>query len=77
VWYMVRNLHCTVTIDSVLVNSKTHNAFLPPVHAMFDHDCPLAVKPASTQWRLLPKQTWTDSLPIHMLLSVVSVLVVA
>ena len=29
-------------------NSKTQNAFLFPVHAMFRHDCPLAVKPAST-----------------------------
>jgi len=37
-----------VTIDSVLANSKTQNAFLFPVHAMFRHDCPLAVKPAST-----------------------------
>jgi len=26
--YMVRNLRCTVTIDSVLANSKTQNAFL-------------------------------------------------
>jgi len=23
VWYMIRNLRCTVTIDSVLANSKT------------------------------------------------------
>jgi len=29
-------------------NSKTQNAFLFPVNAMFRHDCPLAVKPAST-----------------------------
>jgi hypothetical protein len=27
----------TVTIDSVLANSKTQNAFLFPVHAMFRH----------------------------------------
>jgi len=26
VWYMIRNLRCTVTIDSVLANSKTQNA---------------------------------------------------
>jgi hypothetical protein len=46
-WYTVRNLRCTVTIDSVLVNSKTQNAFLFPAQAKFHHDCPLAVKPAS------------------------------
>jgi hypothetical protein len=69
------NLRCTVTIDSVLANSKTQNSFLFPVHAIFRHDCLLAVKPASTPCRLLPKQTWTDSVPIDMLLSAVSVLV--
>jgi hypothetical protein len=37
---------------------------------MFRHDCPLAVKPASTQ------KTWRDYLLIDMLLSAVSVLVV-
>ena len=45
--YMVRNLRCTVTIDSVLANSKTQNAFLFTVHAIFRHDYPLAVEPAS------------------------------
>jgi hypothetical protein len=35
VWHIVRNLHCTVTIDSVLANSKTQNAFLFPAHAMY------------------------------------------
>jgi hypothetical protein len=48
-----------------------------PVLAIFHHDCPLAVKTASTPWCLLPKQTWRDSLPTHMLLSAVSILVVA
>jgi hypothetical protein len=43
---------------------------------MFRHDCPLTVKPVSTPWRLLPKQTWRDSLSIDKLLSAVSVLVV-
>jgi hypothetical protein len=43
------------------------NAFLFPVHAMFRHDCPLAVKPASTPRRLVHKKTWRDSLPIDML----------
>jgi len=74
--YMVRNLRCTVTIDSVLANSKTQNAFLLPVHAMFRHDCLLAVKPTSTPRRLVHKNTWRNSLPIDMLLSAVSLLVV-
>ena len=38
VWYMIRNLRCTVTIDSVLANSKTQNAFLFTVNAIFRHD---------------------------------------
>jgi hypothetical protein len=66
-----------VTIDSVLSNSKTQNAFLFSVHAIFRHDCPLAVKPASTLRRLVYKKTWRDSLPIDILLSAVSFLVVA
>ena len=45
-----------VTNDSVRANSKTQNAFLFPVHAMFRHDCPLAVKPASTPRRLVDKK---------------------
>ena len=57
-------------------SSKTQNTFLFPVHAMFRHDCPLAVKPASMQQCLEHKKTWRDSLPIDMLLSAVSVLVV-
>jgi len=73
VWYMVRNLRCTVTTDSVLANSKTQNAFLFPVHAMFRHDYPIVVKPASTPRRLVNR----NSLPIDMLLSAVSVVVVA
>jgi hypothetical protein len=77
VWYMVRSLRCTVTIDSVLANCKTQNAFLSPVYAMFRYDCPLAVKPASTSWRLLPKKTCRESPPIDVLLSAVSVLAVA
>jgi hypothetical protein len=72
-----RNFHCTVTIDSDLANSKTQNTFLSPVIIRFCHDCPLAVKLASTPWRLLPKQSREDSLAIDMLLSAVSVLVVA
>ena len=76
VWYMVRNLRCTVTTDSVLANSKTQNAFLFPVHAMFRHDCPLAVKHASTPWRIVQMQTRRDSLLIDMLLSAVTFLIV-
>ena len=77
VWYMIRNLRCTVTIDSVLANSKTHNALFFTVNAIFRHDYPLAVEPGSTPRPLVQKKTWRDSLPIDMLLSAVSVLVVA
>jgi hypothetical protein len=60
---------------AILADSKTQKASLFPVHAMFRHDCPLTVKPASTQWNLV-KKTWRDSAPIDMFLSAVSVLVV-
>ena len=76
VWYMIRNLRCTITIDSVLANSKTQNAFLFSVNAIFLHDYPLAVESGSTP-RPLVQKTWRDSLPIDMLLSAVSVFVVA
>jgi hypothetical protein len=37
---------------------------------VFKHDAiGLTLKPASTPWCLTPKQTWRDSLPIDMLLS--------
>ena len=75
--YMVRNLRCTVTIDSVLANSKIQNALLFTVHAIFRHDYPLAVEPASTPRPLVQKKTLRDFLPIDMLLSAVYVLVVA
>ena len=48
VWYMIRKLRCTITIDSVLTNSKTQNAFLFTVNANFCHDYPIAVEPGST-----------------------------
>ena len=48
----------------------------PGLWAIFLHDYPLAVEPGSTP-RPLVKKTWRDSPPIDMLLSVVSVLVVA
>ena len=41
------------------------------------HDYPLAVEPGSTPRPLVQKKSWRDSLPIDMLLSAVSVLVVA
>jgi len=75
--YMVRNLRCIVTIDSVLANSKTQNAFLFTVHAIFRHDYPLAVEPASTPGPLVQNKTLRDSVPIDMLLSALSFLVVA
>ena len=56
VWYMIRNLRCTVTIDSVLSNSKTQNAFLFTVKAIFLHDYPLAVEPGSTPRPLVLKK---------------------
>ena len=77
VWYMIRNLRCTVTIDSVLANSMTQNVFLFTVSAIFLHDYPVVVEPGSTPRPLVQKKTWRDSLPIDMLLSAVSVLVVA
>jgi hypothetical protein len=42
------------------------NAFLFPVHTMFRHDCPLAVKPASASPHVVHKKIWRDSLPIDM-----------
>ena len=47
------------------------------MHAIFRHDYPLAVEPASTPRPLVQKGTLRDSVPIDMLLSAVSVLVVA
>jgi hypothetical protein len=62
---------------AILADSKTQNASLFSVHAMFSHYCPLTVKLASTPWNLVNKKnTWRDSAPIDMFLSAVSVLVV-
>ena len=47
------------------------------MQAIFRHDYPLAVEPESTPRPLVQKKTLRDSLPIDMLLSAVSVLVVA
>jgi hypothetical protein len=75
--YTVRNVRYTATIDSVLVNSKIRNDLFFPAHAMFRHECPVAVKSSSTPRRLVHNKTWRDYLLIDMLLSAVSVLVVA
>ena len=56
VWYMIRNLRCTVTIDSVLANSKTQNTFLFTLNAIFHHDYLIAVEPGSTPWPLVQKK---------------------
>ena len=56
VWYMIRNLRCTVTIASVLANSKTQNASLFTVNAILLHDYPLAVEPGSTPKPLVQKK---------------------
>ena len=76
--YMIRNLRCTVTIDSVLANSKTQNVFLFTVNAIFRQS---RLPPSGGTWMYAKapstKKTWIDSLPIDMLLSAVSVLVVA
>ena len=64
-------------VDSVLANSKTQNAFLFTVNAIFRHDYPLAVEPGGTPRPLVQKKTWRDSLPIDMFLSAVSALVFA
>ena len=77
VWYMIRNLRCTITTDSVMANPKKQNAFLFTVNGIFLHDYPLAVEPGSTPRPLVQKKTWRNSLPIDMLLSAVSVFVVA
>ena len=47
------------------------------MNAIFRHDYPLAVEPASTPRPLVQKKIWRYSLPIDMLLSAVSVLVAA
>jgi len=60
-----------------LANSKTQNAFLFTVNAIFRHDYPLAVELGTTPRPLVQKKTWRDSLTIDMLLSADSVLVVA
>ena len=66
-----------VTVDSVLSNSKTER-FLIHCERHFSSRLP----PSGETWKYAKapstkKKTWRDSLPIDMLLSAVSVLVVA
>jgi len=77
VWYKIQNFRCTVTIDSVLANSKTQNTFLFTVNAIFRHNYPPSGGTCKYTKAPSTKKNWRDSLPIDMLLSAVSVLVVA
>jgi hypothetical protein len=61
----------------ILAKSKTQTAYLFPVHAMFCHDCPPSGETCKYATAPSTKKTWRDSLSIDMLLSAVSVLVVA
>jgi hypothetical protein len=60
---------------AILADSKTQNASLFPVHAMFRHDCPLTVKLASMQWNFVNRKKLGEILHL-LILSAVSVLVV-
>ena len=75
-WYMVRNL-CAVTIDSVLVNSKTERFLIPGPRHVSSRLLPSGETCQYTKASVT--QTYLDrfSLPIHMLLPAVCVLVVA
>jgi len=64
---------------AILADSKIQNASLFHVHAMFRHDCPLAVKPASTPRSLVHTKKKLGEI-LYLLIcyfSPVSVLVVA
>ena len=54
-------LHTVALKKSMLLWSP----ILERSYAMFPHVCPLAVKAASTPWRLLLKRTWTDRLSTY------------
>jgi hypothetical protein len=74
----LQHVQVTVTGNSWLRKEKWSVDFArgndtKHIHAIFCHDYPLAVEPASTPRPLVQKR---DSLPIDMLLSAVSVLVV-
>ena len=75
-WYMIRNLRCTVTILSFGKFQDTER-FLIHCERYFSSRLP----PSGGSWKYTKapstKKTSRDSLPIDMLLSAVSVLVVA
>ena len=76
VWYMIRNLRCTVTVDSSFGKFQDTERFLIHCERHFSSRLP----PSGGTWKYAKapstkKKTWRDSLPIDMLLSAVSVLV--
>ena len=76
-WYMIRNLRCSVSIDSFWQIPR-HRTFSYSLERHFSSRLP----PSGGTWKFAnapskKKKTWRDSLPIDMLLSAVSVLVVA
>ena len=77
VWYMILNLRCTVTIDSSFGKFQDTERFLIHCERHFSSRLP----PSGGTWKYAKapstKNAWRDSLPIDMLLSAVSVLVVA
>ena len=77
VWYMIRNLRCTVTIGLSFGKFQDTERFL--IHC--ERHFPSRLPPSGGTWKyakaLVQKKTWRDSVPIDMLLSAVSVFVVA
>ena len=71
VWYMIRNLRCIVTIDSVLANSKTQRLL---IHC--ERHFSSRLPPSGGTWKYAKapstKKTWRDPLSIDMLLSALS-----
>ena len=75
--YMVQNLRCTVTIDSVLAKFQDPEHFL--IHCARHFSSRLPRSGGTCKYAKAPstEKTLRDSLPIDMLLSAVYVLVVA
>jgi hypothetical protein len=69
VWFLVRNVYCIVTIDSLFAHSKTteQNAFLFPVLAMSRHDCPLAVESTSAPCATVTRRNLERYIHTHAL----------
>ena len=76
VWYLIRNLRCTDTFESVLANSKRERLL---IHCERHVSSPLPPSGGTWKYAKAPstKKTWRDSLPIDMHLSEVSFLIVA